>query len=65
MQLITSAQRQKLLEKGRAQRVAVDRQDQVIDFELVVKLCILSRIRIDTLHTHRYLLAVPQRVALQ
>src|ERR1017187_4851733 len=38
MQLITSTQRQKLLENGRAQRAAIDRQDQVIDFEPVVKL---------------------------
>jgi 3-phenylpropionate/trans-cinnamate dioxygenase ferredoxin subunit len=30
MQLITSAQRQKLLENGRAQRAAIDRQDQAI-----------------------------------
>ena len=38
MKLITSAQRQKLLENGRAQRAAIDRQDQAIDFEPVVKL---------------------------
>jgi hypothetical protein len=38
MQLITSAQREKLLENGRAQLAAVDRQDQAIDFEPVVKL---------------------------
>ena len=38
MTLITSAQRQKLLENGRAQRAAIDRQDQVLDFEPVVKL---------------------------
>jgi hypothetical protein len=38
MQLITSAQREKLLENGRAQLAAIDRQDQVIDFEPVVKL---------------------------
>ena len=38
MQLITSAQRQKLLENGRAQRAAIDRQDQCLDFEPVVKL---------------------------
>ena len=38
MQLITSAQRQKLLENGRAQRAAIDSQDQVLDFEPVVKL---------------------------
>jgi DUF2958 family protein len=36
--LITSAQRQKLLENGRAQRAAIDRQAQVLDFEPVVKL---------------------------
>ena len=38
MTLITAAQRQKLLENGRAQRDAIDRQDQVLDFEPVVKL---------------------------
>jgi hypothetical protein len=38
MQLITSAQRQKLLENGRAQRAAINRQDQCLDFEPVVKL---------------------------
>jgi hypothetical protein len=38
MQLITSAQREKLLENSRAQLAAIDRQDQVIDFEPVVKL---------------------------
>src|SRR5580658_5964671 len=38
MQLITPAQRQKLLKNGRAQREAADRQDQAIDFEPVVKL---------------------------
>jgi hypothetical protein len=38
MTLITSAQRQKLLENGRAQRAAIDRQDQVLDLEPVVKL---------------------------
>jgi hypothetical protein len=38
MQLVTSAQHQKLLENGRAQRAAVDRQDQAIDFEPVVKI---------------------------
>ena len=38
MQLITSVQRQKLLENGRAQRAAIDRQDQCLDFEPVVKL---------------------------
>lgn len=38
MQLITSAQRQKLFDNGRAQRAAIDRQDQALDFEPVVKL---------------------------
>lgn len=38
MPLITSAQRQRLLENGRAQRDATDRQDQVLDFQPVVKL---------------------------
>jgi Protein of unknown function (DUF2958) len=38
MQLITSAQRQKLLENRRGQLAAIDRQDLVIDFEPVVKL---------------------------
>jgi hypothetical protein len=38
MSLITSAQRQKLLENGRAQRAGIDRQDQALDFEPVVKL---------------------------
>jgi Protein of unknown function (DUF2958) len=38
MTLITTAQRQKLLENGRAQRDAIDRQDQVLDFQPVVKL---------------------------
>jgi hypothetical protein len=38
MNLITSAQRQKLLDNGRAQRAAIDRQDQAIDFDPVVKL---------------------------
>jgi hypothetical protein len=38
MQLITPAQRQKLLENGRAQLAAIDRQDQCLDFEPVVKL---------------------------
>jgi len=38
MTLITAAQHQKLLENGRAQRDAIDRQDQVLDFEPVVKL---------------------------
>jgi hypothetical protein len=38
MKLITSAQHQKLLENGRAQRAAIDRQDQALDFQPVVKL---------------------------
>jgi hypothetical protein len=38
MTIITTAQRQKLLENGRAQRDAIDRQDQVLDFQPVVKL---------------------------
>jgi hypothetical protein len=38
MTLITAAQRQKLLENGRAQRDAIDRQDQVLDFKPTVKL---------------------------
>jgi hypothetical protein len=38
MTFITSAQRQKLFDNGRAQRDAIDRQDQVLDFEPVVKL---------------------------
>jgi hypothetical protein len=38
MTLITAAQRQKLLENGRAQREATDRQDQALDFQPVVKL---------------------------
>jgi hypothetical protein len=38
MSIITSAQRQKLLENGRAQRAAIDRQDQALDFEPVGKL---------------------------
>jgi len=42
MQLITAAQRQKVLENGRAQRAAIDRQDQCLDFEPVVKLFILA-----------------------
>jgi len=37
MTLITAAQRQKLLENGRAQRDAIDRQDQILDFEPVVR----------------------------
>jgi hypothetical protein len=55
MTLITAAQRQKLLENGRAQRDAIDRQDQVLDFEPVVKLftadgnatCLLTEINPD------------------
>jgi hypothetical protein len=38
MKLITCVQHQKLLENGRAQRAAIDRQDQALDFEPVVKL---------------------------
>jgi hypothetical protein len=38
MNLITSAQRQKLLENGRAQRAALDQKTGAIDFEPVVKL---------------------------
>jgi len=38
MQLITSAQRQQLLDNGRAQRAALDRKVGAIDFEPVVKL---------------------------
>jgi Protein of unknown function (DUF2958) len=38
MELITAAQRQKLLENGRVQRAAIDRQDQCLDCEPVVKL---------------------------
>jgi len=38
MNLITAAQRQKLLENGRTQLAAIDRQDQAIDFEPVIKL---------------------------
>ena len=37
MPLITPAQRQKLLENGCAQPDAIDQQDQVLDFEAVVK----------------------------
>jgi hypothetical protein len=37
MTLISTAQRQKLLENGRAQRDAIDRQDQALDFKPVVK----------------------------
>src|ERR1700676_169253 len=38
MQLITSTQRQKLLDNGRAQRTALDQKQRAIDFEPVVKL---------------------------
>ena len=38
MNLIASAQRQKLLENGRAQRTAIDRQHQAIDFGPVVRI---------------------------
>jgi hypothetical protein len=38
MNLITSAQRQKLLENGRAQRAALDQKTGAIDFEPVVKI---------------------------
>jgi Protein of unknown function (DUF2958) len=38
MTLISTAQRQKLLANGRAQRDAIDRQDQVLDFQPVVRL---------------------------
>jgi hypothetical protein len=38
MQLITSAQRQRLLENGRAKRTALDQKTGAIDFEPVVKL---------------------------
>jgi hypothetical protein len=38
MTLITAAQRQKLIENGCAQRAAIDRQDQVLDIQPVVKL---------------------------
>jgi hypothetical protein len=38
MKLITSAQRQKLLENARAQRASIDRQHKALDFEPVVKL---------------------------
>jgi hypothetical protein len=38
MKLITSAQRQELLENGRPQRVALDQKTGAIDFEPVVKL---------------------------
>jgi hypothetical protein len=37
MNLITNAQRQKLLENGRAQRAALDQKIGAIDFEPVVK----------------------------
>jgi hypothetical protein len=38
MQLITAAQRQKLLDNGRAQRAALEQKTGAIDFEPVVKL---------------------------
>ena len=38
MTLITKAQTDQLLANGRAQRVAIDRQDQALDFKPVVKL---------------------------
>jgi hypothetical protein len=38
MQLLTLAQRHQLLQNGRAQRAAIDRQDRALDFEPVVKL---------------------------
>jgi len=38
MTLITSAQRQRLVDNGRAQRASIDRQAQALDFEPVVKL---------------------------
>jgi len=38
MHLITTAQRQKLLENGRAQRYALDQKLDAIDFEPVVKI---------------------------
>jgi hypothetical protein len=38
MELITFAQHQKLIANGLAQRAAIDRQDQALDFEPVVKL---------------------------
>ena len=40
MQLITAAQRQILLENGRAQRAALDQKTGAIDFEPVVKIFI-------------------------
>src|ERR1039458_10096665 len=40
MQLITAAQRQILLENGRAQRAALDQRTGAIDFEPVVKIFI-------------------------
>jgi hypothetical protein len=38
MTLITKAQTEKLLANGIAQRAAIDRQDQALDFKPVVKL---------------------------
>jgi hypothetical protein len=38
MTLITQAQTEQLLANGRAQRAAIDRQDQALDFKPVVKL---------------------------
>jgi Protein of unknown function (DUF2958) len=38
MTLISPAQSQKLLENGRAQRNAIDLQDQVLDFQPVVQI---------------------------
>src|SRR6202051_4506741 len=38
MQLINTAQRQKLLENGRAQRAALDEKQGAIDFEPAVKI---------------------------
>ena len=38
MTLITKAQIEQLLANGRAQRAAIDRQDQALDFKPVVKL---------------------------
>lgn len=38
MQLLTLPQRHQLLQNGRAQRAGIDRQDQALDFEPIVKL---------------------------
>ncbi len=38
MELITNSQTEQLLANGRAQRAAIDRQDQALDFKPVVKL---------------------------